>query len=276
MKQTEKNGTIYLHHPGWDALPGLMHGLFSRVGGVSPPPYSTLNMGPFTGDRQENIRENLRRLASVLSISPDHIICSVQVHGKCIHRLTDSAEARSLYTSEEPFKGDGFLTDQKGLFLGILTADCLPVLLYDPGRPAVGAAHAGWRGTRLGISAHILTQMQRAYGSRAEDVQVLLGPAIGPCCYPVGEEVATAFLSEDRGYEAYVIPAGGGTWRVDLAGINRYQLLRKGVRETNIVSTSLCTSCQRDLFFSVRAQGEPTGRQISLIGFKEDGAHPLE
>lgn len=270
MHRVKNNGVVYLCHPEWETIPGLKHGLFTRIGGVSTLPYSTLNTGPFTEDRPENIRENLRRIASAFSTSVERIVCSAQVHGIRIHHVTDSVEHHSLFTGRKPYEGDGLLTDRKDLFLGTFTADCLPVLFYDPERPAVGTGHAGWRGTLQGITAEILAQMRDAYGSRVQAIHVLLGPAIGPCCYTVGEEVASAFLDRDKGYEPYVIASDTNTWRIDLAGINRYQLLCKGVGEPNIVSSQVCTSCQRNLFFSVRAQGEPTGRQISLIGLTNE------
>jgi YfiH family protein len=160
------------------------------------------------------------------------------------------------------------LTDEKGLYLGILTADCVPLLLLDPRRSVVGAVHAGWRGTAKGIVGKALREMHHKFGSRAEDVLVAIGPAIGPCCYLVGEEVARAFLQIDPANRGFLDPEGSGRWKMNLEGINRHQLINAGIKDENVFPCSLCTCCRKDLFFSVRAEGEPTGRQIALIGLR--------
>lgn len=266
MNKREKNGLHYLQVRNWEPLAGLEHGFFTRTGGVSPAPYKTLNIGTFTGDDVTNIRENLRRIASVFSLFPGQIHASKQVHGTRILQVSATTKPCSVFNSRSPFQGDGIMTNQPGILLGILTADCLPVLFFDPAHPAVGAGHAGWRGTLQGISLQILGDMESAYGTPPERVRVALGPSIGPCCYTVGKEVALAFLHGDENLRPFVQEVNHRQWKLDLTGINRYQLLGRGVRNENIVSGSYCTHCLSDLFFSVREQGEPTGRQISLIG----------
>jgi len=269
MEKEEKNGLIYFRHPLWDAQPLLFHGFFTRCGGISPPPYSSLNLGRLSGDRFTHIRENLQRAATPFSIPWDNIFCSAQVHGADIVQVSSSIVSRSVFQSNNPFRADALITDEKEIALGILTADCLPILFFDPGRPAVGAAHAGWRSTLQEISKKTLSKICNIYGGTPEDLLVTLGPAIGSCCYHVGEEVVNAFIAKDNTYEKFVQPIGRNQWRLDLKGINIYQLRAGGVKEKNIVSTPLCTRCHKDLFFSVRGSGEPTGRQISVVGLKQ-------
>ena len=269
MKKQKEKGLTYLQVQEWEPLPGLEHGFFTRAGGTSPSPYSSLNVGPFTGDYPAHIQENLRRIASVFSVLPDRILALAQVHGTRTLRISAKTRTRSVFHSVSPFQGDGLITNQPGIFLGILTADCVPALFVDPAHHAVGACHAGWRGTRKRVSEKILEEMGRAYGTLPEQVLVALGPCIGPCCYTVGEEVALAFLRDDGNVSPFVQRRSTGRWSLDLAGINRHQLLGLGVKDKNMVVGSFCTDCLSSLFFSVRAQGEPTGRQISIIGMKK-------
>jgi purine-nucleoside/S-methyl-5'-thioadenosine phosphorylase / adenosine deaminase len=266
MKRTDADGVIYFSVPLWDGLPGVVHGFFTRAGGVSPAPYASLNAGPKGGDGYAHVRENLRRIARAVSIPPETIFCASQVHGDQVRVVT--ACHPSIFDSEEPLQGDGLLTAEKGLYLGILTADCLPLLLLDPRRSVVAAVHAGWRSTREGIAEKAVCEMHRAFGCEPADLLVALGPAIGPCCYAVGDEVAQGFLVADRATEPFLHPAGSGRWKMNLEGVNRHRLSRAGIRDENVFRSAICTSCRKDQFFSARADGEPTGRQISLIGLR--------
>jgi len=273
MNKTPASGATCFSVAAWDRYTSVAHGFFTRMGGVSPPPYSSLNAGPKGGDESSHVRQNLRRIAQTLSIPAEGVFCASQVHGDQI--LTVSAPRGSIFWSEEPFQGDGLLTDEKGLYLGILTADCVPLLLLDPSRSVVGAVHAGWRGTTRGIATKAVCGMHHTFGSTVADVLVAIGPAIGPCCYVVGEEVARAFLEMDPATRRFLDPAGSGRWKMNLAGINRHQLINAGIEEGNVFLCSLCTSCRKDLFFSVRAEGEPTGRQIGLIGLRPESSTRL-
>ena len=270
MKETPASGAPHFSVPGWRRYASVAHGFFTRMGGVSPPPYASLNVGRKGGDQSGHVRQNLSRIAKALSIPEKRVFCASQVHGDQI--LTVSATRGSIFQSEDPFQGDGLLTDQKGIYLGILTADCVPLLLLDPRRCVVGAVHAGWRGTVKGIAGKAVREMHNAFGSKVEDLLVACGPAIGPCCYVVGEEVAQAFLEIDPATQRFLDPAGSGRWKMNLTGINEHQLIDAGIKKGNVFRCSLCTCCRKDLFFSVRAEGEPTGRQIGLIGLRPESS----
>ncbi len=266
MKKANRNGIDYCTVPGWDARCSLAHGFFTRRGGISPAPYDSLNTGPRGGDTPAHVRKNLERIARALSIPAKRILCPAQVHGDRIHRV--SGAEPSIFGTEPPLEGDGVITAERGLYLGILTADCVPVLFLDPERCVVGAVHAGWRGTAKGIAGKAVRRMRVEFGCEPSDIHVAIGPAVGPCCYEVGEDVARAFPEEDRKMRPFFRPEGPGLWKMNLAGLNRHQVTRAGVREANVWISSLCTCCRKDLFFSVRADGEPTGRQIALIGLR--------
>jgi YfiH family protein len=266
MRETKAKGVRYYSIRAWETRSTVVHGWFTRAGGVSSPPYASLNLGPKGGDALAHVRDNLKRIAMVLSIPAERILCAAQIHGDRIHQV--SGGEPSIFGSDAPLQGDGLVTGTKGLYLGILTADCVPLLLLDPSRSVVGAVHAGWRGTEKGIAGKAVGRMCAEFGCKPSDILAALGPAIGPCCYVVGDEVVRAFLERDPETGAFLQPEGSGRWKLNLEGINRHQLTNAGIQDRNITSSSLCTSCRKDLFFSVRADGEPTGRQIALIGLQ--------
>jgi len=268
MRKTEANGLTYFSVPGWDERSGAAHGFFTRAGGVSPAPYDSLNLGTKGGDELTHVQENLRRTAQAFSIPTDRVFCASQVHGDRI--LEISGCRQSIFGSGPSLRGDGLMTEERDVYLGILTADCLPLLLLDPGRSVVGAVHAGWRSTVKGIAPKAVRALRRAFGCKPEDLLVAFGPAIGPCCYVVREEVTRTFLKADEATRRFLHPEEPGRWKMNLAGINQHQLCNEGVQEGNLFLSNLCTSCRKDLFFSVRAEGEPTGRQIALIGLRPE------
>ena len=176
-----------------------------------------------------------------------------QVHGCAVARppWTDSPEA------------DASLTAEPGFVLAIETADCLPVLIVDPVRRRVAAAHAGWRGT----AARVVQEAVRASvlaGSAASDLLVALGPSIGPCCYEVGPDVVEAFGPSGS---KFFVPGKGARPHLDVVSANRAQLEEAGVKSDHIDAVSLCTRCREDLFFSYRRDGAHAGRMISVVGF---------
>ncbi len=159
--------------------------------------------------------------------------------------------------------GDALISDMVGLMVGIRTADCAPILLADPGRRAVAAVHAGWRGTLSLIAARTVEAMAREYGTRPEDLWVAIGPSIGACCYVVGPEVAAAF----RALLPELVVQVEGT-HLDLVEANRRVLRRAGVRAERIHAAGLCTSCLDCKFHSYRRDGSSAGRMLSAVGVR--------
>ncbi|MEK6654906.1 MAG: polyphenol oxidase family protein, partial [Thermodesulfobacteriota bacterium] len=152
-----------------------------------------------------------------------------------------------------------------GVALGIRTADCVPLFFVDRARRVIGAAHAGWRGAALGMAAGMVDALRERFSSRNEDILVVIGPAIGPCCYEVDAPVVAA-LSSRREAGCFLIPCPEkDRWMLDLALANRLQLLERGLREENILSAGFCTACRQDLFFSHRAGRGRTGRQLNVL-----------
>ncbi|OGP16055.1 MAG: hypothetical protein A2054_05950 [Deltaproteobacteria bacterium GWA2_55_10] len=236
---------------------GVVHGFLTRLGGVSAPPYESLNFDARDTDLKENVEENRSRFFNTFGV--ERLMTVSQVHGSTVFRLNGDLPGALP-------EADAIITNTNGAAIGMLTADCLPVLIHDPVNRAIGAVHAGWKGTALGVTINTVKEMGRAYGSKPGDLIAALGPAIGPCCYKVGENVMEEFLKNWRGLDSFV-PLEDGL-RLDLGAENLSQLLYMGVPEKNISGSAPCTSCTRD-FFSYRRDNGRTGRQLSFIMLKD-------
>jgi polyphenol oxidase len=182
-------------------------------------------------------------------------------------RLLLMRQVHGAAVEEAPWSGrppaDAAVASEPGFLLGIETADCLPVLLVDPRRRAIAAAHAGWRGTALGVSRAAVAALT-SRGSRAPDLLAALGPGIGPCCYEVGDEVKAAFGPAGA---AFFKPTPGGRDHLDVRAANRQQLIEGGLDPDRIGSVAECTFCRADLYHSYRRDGPGSGRMISFVGF---------
>jgi len=158
---------------------------------------------------------------------------------------------------------DALITDKKGVMLTILTADCVPVLLFDPIQKVVGAVHAGWRGTAEDIVFKTVLKMQESFGSNPKDIIVGVAPSIGACCYEVGEDVAKHFFDHRDSFTQK-----GDKFMLDLPYLNKIQLLKAGLIEENIEMSGICTTCEVDDYFSYRKEQGCSGRFMSMIGLK--------
>jgi len=209
------------------------------------------------------VRENWRRLEGAAALAPRRWALVSQVHGAAVVSA-EKGRAACHHRSGCP-SADALVTSSREVTLGVLTADCLAVIMAAPEVGAVAAVHAGWRGTLEGIAPRALRSLA---GEAGAGVKAGLGPCIGMCCYEVGEEVHDRFREKwGREYVDKVFRRRGG-WRLDLQKANLLQLLEAGVPEKDIATVPLCTSCRRDLFFSHRRDGERTGRMLAFAGLK--------
>ena len=237
----------------------LIQGVFTRQGGVSQGPWKSLNVGHAVGDELQAVEANHRRICQALGIPREAITTAQQVHGTRVAKVEASDRGGT-------FPGtDGLITDVPGVALMLRFADCVPLLFFDPSHPAVGLAHAGWRGTLAGIASQMVKAMWAAFGSRPEELIVGIGPAIGPCCYQVGRELATR-VREHFPQWPDLIHWRDGTPYFDLWLANQRQLEAMGVR--SIAVAQRCTACHVEEFFSYRAEGGLTGRFAAVIGLR--------
>lgn len=263
ITRREKNGIAYYASSGFD---GAAHGFSTRLGGVSPAPWDSLNLGANRGDQAANVAENFRRFCAAIGTDPNSIVKNHQVHGDLVRPVT---HADVMASPELPgvFEADGLITDVPGLCLTIFSADCIPVLLYDPKRRVIAAAHAGWRGTALGIAARAAERMQSDYGCAPEDIRAAIGPGISTCCFETHADVPDglrAGLGPESG--AYITPLPKlEKFSVDLKGANRLWLLRAGLAPEHIAVCSACTACDNRDFWSHRLLGNVRGSMAAMI-----------
>ena len=257
MKRIEADGLVYYQASDWD---GLKHGLFTRIGGVSQAPWSSLNVGGTVGDDLDAVRENHARMYRTLDVNADRVCTTWQVHGADVVIAHGPVQGRRWLA-----QADGLITNQPDTPLVMRFADCTPVMFYDPVKSAIGIAHAGWRGTVQGMAANMIQAMGQAYQCAPQDIRVFIGPSISQECFQVGEEVVKAL-------EGYLGPAEAGLVRrdpqdgtayVDLWQANRIDLMRQGVEQIEIAG--LCTYRRTDEFFSHRAEKGRTGRFGGVI-----------
>lgn len=278
-------------------IPWVVHGFSTRAGGCSKVyGFNTLNLGFTAHDSTMIVERNRRAFIAAISqnvgrrtsrpAKREHwpLVAIRQIHSDIIHRISK--------VPDEVLTGDGLITDTPQVLLGVLTADCLPVILVDPKHRAVGVFHAGWRGTVKRIVEKGVGEMYRWFKSKPSEIKAAIGPGIRGCCYQVGPEVLAVFESQfsyadqlfretkerDEIHEKYPLlfltaraPGHSELPKkifLDLAEANRQQLIAAGVRTKNISDLGLCTSCRTDLFFSHRAEKGMTGRMMAVVGMK--------
>ena len=275
-------------------FPWVIHGFSTRLGGFSRAYGSgALNLGFTKDDSKAAVERNRAALLRELGAGSNRgkasprvwpLVTLRQIHSDII-RFVDAP-------AESPLAGDGLITATPGLLLGIQTADCLPIILVDPKRRAVGVFHAGWRGTVKRIVEKGVGEMRRRFGSRPRDLKAAIGPGIHGCCYEVGAEVREKFEAQfsyaarlfheveerDPVREKYPMlfltarPPGHGVLPkkifLDLVEANRQQLLTVGVPAKSIEASPLCTNCRTDILFSYRAEKGKTGRMMGVVGIR--------
>ncbi|HVW77235.1 MAG TPA: peptidoglycan editing factor PgeF [Alloacidobacterium sp.] len=278
--------------PMLSSLPWLMHGFSTRLGGATtvykPDEPGELNLGFTASDSKDNVLANRRLFISSIAGSALPLVTLKQIHSSLTH-VVNKANAGD----EAGLEGDGLMTSEPGILLGIQTADCIPVLVADRKTRTVAAFHAGWRGTVKRIVEHGIGRMRLEFGSQPEDLIAAIGPGISACCYAVGEEVHSEFESQFRyaqelfsevydsdpvkeKYPMLFLTARapghrnlGPSLHLNLIEANRRQMLDAGLSEKNIFIQGDCTSCRTDRYFSHRAEHGFTGRSLSVVGVRK-------
>lgn len=217
------------------------------------------NIGFQYGWTPESVLVNRLELSDGVGFDLKRLVVGHQVHGSVVTVVGNEEAGRGGCDDESRIPDtDALVTDRENICLMVLTADCVPVLFFDPVRRVVAAAHAGWRGTIAGIAEKTVRLMTERFGCRASDILAGIGPSIGTCCFEVGGEVAEAFYPS---YKDMVYPGkSAGKYNIDLGGTNRRQLLDAGLDAGHIELSGLCTVCRHDDFFSYRHAGTSAGR----------------
>jgi len=242
---------------------GVRHGFTSRCGGASRGAFSSLNFSSREGDVPARVIENRGRLETAAALPASGWALLAQVHGARVERVTAGGPF-CQHRRNHP-AADGLVATATGVVLGVLTADCLPVILAVPGARAVAIAHAGWRGTLEGVVTQTVRELCAIAAAEPREILAASGPSIGRCCLQVGSEVHEAF--HERWGAAYTrrILEKSDPWRLDLQTANLLQLREAGVPSSNVATVQICTCCRKDLFFSYRRDGRRCGRMLNFV-----------
>ena len=251
---------LRLEVPQWERFGGLIHGFLGRFGGRGRPANASFRLSYDNGDDPQTIKQNWCELKQACGLPRITIITAKQVHGNTVLKISHATEKLAGI-------GDGLMTDAPNLCVGVLAADCVPLLFVEPARKIAAAVHAGWRGTAAGIAPRAVALMQEAYQIDPAALHVAMGPSIGPCCYEVGPEVAEQIAANWREELKDAWKPDGAKGRLDLRALNEAQLLGAGVPRSHIQKIGPCTACNVETYFSYRKEGK-SGHQLSFIGWQ--------
>ena len=253
----------WLKVPQWENDADLLHGFMGRQGGQSVGAYAGLNVSYRVGDDPKAVSQNVCDMNLAVGIHDGRIVTMKQVHGDDLIEVKET-------NVKEAGEADGMVTDARNTFLGVLTADCVPILFLARQQKIVAVVHAGWRGTLKGIAGKTVKLFLESYSVLPSELEVALGPSIDACCYEIGRDVAQPLIEhwaelatssiENRDHQSYL----------DLRNLNRAILHRAGIPQSQIFRVGPCTSCAKAEFFSYRRERKETGRQISFIGWRSE------
>ena len=260
-----KDALAYLTFKELEKVDFVNHAFSTRLGGVSSGEFNSMNMSFNRGDADENVHVNYRRLCAAIGTEYENLTASSQDHHTYVRRVTATHRGIGIYRPKDLESVDGLITNEKGVALVTYFADCTPVLLADTRNHAIGACHAGWRGTVGEIAEITVKKMGEEFGTDPADIKATIGPAISKCCYEVDEPVAKRFISLGLETEKIVFPKGGGKYMIDLLETNRQILLKAGVKDCNITVSDVCTRCNSDLIWSHRATKGKRGGMCAII-----------
>jgi hypothetical protein len=269
-KFNENGGLKFVQFPLLLETGLVRHGFSTRLGGISPAPYNTLNLGLHVGDVKENVLENRMRIAGAVGINAKVMVAGAQVHHDKVTVVTEEHLGCGAKSDQDSLPGvDALVTNCPGVPLASFYADCVPLFILDPVKRVAALAHAGWKGTVLRIAEKTIVKMVSAFSCSPGDCLAVIGPSIGRCCYEVDGKVITELKRGYKNWRNFVEGTEKGRWKLDLSAANRAAFLDAGLKPGNVVNADLCTSCNQDLFFSHRASGGKTGRMGAIMELKK-------
>ncbi len=268
LVEHERDGVVYYAFESFERYGFVRHGFSTRLGGVSEPPFDSMNLSFTRGDDPARVHENFQRFCRAIGVDAADVVISQQEHHTHIRNVT-AADRGSGITRDRLYADvDGLLTDEPNVVLCTQYADCVPLFFLDPVKHVVGASHAGWRGTVAGIGAITVDRMVQDYGCRREDILAGIGPSIGRCCFEVDDPVHEAFSTLDV-FDDGCVTCRGDKFDLDLWEVNRRILRQAGVLDEHLTVTDLCTRCHPDVFWSHRVTGAVRGSLAGMISLSE-------
>lgn len=266
FNENEKNGMYYLTYPLFEQTEMVTHAFSTRLGGVSKGVCSTMNLSFSRGDKEEDVRENFKRMADVLGVKEKDFVFSKQTHTANVRVVTEKDRGKGLVKPLDYDDVDGLVTNISGICLSTFYADCVPLFFVDPVKKAIGLSHSGWRGTVEKIGKKTVEKMQEKYGSNPKDILAAIGPSICQDCYEVSEDVIDefkrAFAKKD--WTNLFYQKANGKYQLNLWKANEYVFLEAGIEREHMAVTNICTCCNSELLFSHRAS---CGKRGNLAAF---------
>lgn len=268
-KREDVKGMVYYTIPSFTETELVNHLFSTRIGGISKGEYSSLNLSLSRYDDENEVHTNFKRICDAGSFNYDNMVFSAQVHGDNIRKVTKDDIGKNFGTSDIK-DTDALITNIHGIPLVTFYADCTPLFFLDPLKKVIALAHAGWRGTVKEIGPKTVKSMEENYGSNKDDIIVGIGPAIGVCCYEVGEDVANEVkkVIDKEHWDMVLLLKSNGKWMLDLELTNYLELINAGIKDKNITLSGLCTSCRKDEFYSYRRDNGKTGSMAAFMEIK--------
>lgn len=266
MNKHEVNGVCYLTFDIFSNDP-ITAVYSTRIGGVSEGCFEAMNLGFSRGDNKESVHKNYELFAEAVGVPLGDMVLSSQYHHNHILKVTPEHKGMGIFKDRNYDDIDGLETSISYLPLVTFYADCIPIYFYDPIRHVVAMTHAGWRGTASGIVSDLIERWIKE-GSDVQNIKVGIGPGVCSECYEVSREVIDG-MKYDFAEQHYVYYSEKDKFHIDLKAMNKSILMSKGILETHIEVTNLCTTCHPELFFSHRRHGNNRGTQIGVMMLKE-------
>lgn len=260
--KTVKHGKIHFMQPAWAGEAELAAGFTTRNGGSSRPPYNSLNLGFGSGDQRSQVEANRAVVARSFGLEPHLLLTVKQVHGSEILVIDQPNPEVSHFQRVE---SDAIITNQRKILLGILVADCFPVILYDRNKHVAAVIHLGWRGTAAGLLGRTVMAMQEIFACRAADISAAIGPGIAAHSYEVDRPVRDCFRQGTDQWQRIAREVRLGHWQLDLQKSIALQLDAAGIDRAKVDNVAECTCCHKETFFSYRRDKGKTGRQMGFV-----------
>lgn len=269
--ELSESSVPFLKYPMLTELGVVKHGFSTRLGGVSQGCFESMNLSFTRGDREEDVRENFRRIAKAIGVRCEDMVFSQQTHTTNVRVVTDADRGMGMVRPLEYQDVDGLVTNVPGICLVTFYADCVPLFFVDPVKRVVGLSHSGWRGTVGKIGKRTVELMEKEYGCNPREIYAAIGPSICQDCYEVSEEVVEQFRQQfhPSDWERLFYQKENGRFQLNLWNANELILRETGICEDHIAVTNVCTHCNSDVLFSHRTTGDKRGNLAAFLALKE-------
>lgn len=270
FEQREKDGVVWFSCTAFEAVPGVVQGFSTRLGGVSKDYLSSMNLSFSRGDEPENVRENFRRMGNALGFKTENLVFSQQTHTTNVRVADETDRGKGFDVPLDYSDVDGLVTDVPGLVLATFYADCVPLYFVDPVKRAIGLSHSGWRGTVHKMGKVTVQTMADRYGSRPEHILAAVGPSICQECYEVSEDVVEEFRKNYHAdcQDSLFYRKENGRYQLNLWEANEIVLREAGILPEHIYRADICTCCNSELLYSHRASGGKRGNLAAFLGLR--------